>query len=123
MAKRTGGSKMPVLRIVVIVLFVLLAIYTAVVMANHGTGFGPVFMGDLYAMNWSGQFNLDFFTYVLLSSLWIAWRHAFSPLGIVLALIGLIGGMLYFAIYLLVAMSRANGDMHALLLGAQKERP
>ena len=111
------------LRIVVVILFVVLAVYTAVVMANHGTGFGPVFMGDLYAMNWSGQFNLDFFSYVVLSCLWIAWRHAFSPLGIVLALIGLIGGMLYFAIYLFVAIGQANGDMHALLLGAQKERP
>lgn len=113
---------MALLRIVVIVLFAVLAIYTAVVLTNHGTGFGPVFMADLYAMNWSGQFNLDFFTYLVLSSLWIAWRHAFSPLGIVLALIGLIGGMLYFAIYLFVAIIRADGDMHALLLGAQKNR-
>ena len=97
--------------ILCILMFAGLAIDTLFVMAN------------LWAVDRNGRFNLDFLTHVVLSAVWIAWRHATSPPGIVLALIGLIGGMLHFALYLIVAIGRANGDMQTLLLGAQKGRP
>ncbi|CAN5810072.1 hypothetical protein BH11PSE8_BH11PSE8_33710 [soil metagenome] len=44
----------------------------------------PVFVEDIFAMTWRGQFNVDFTCLLLLSGLWLAWRHRRSSVGIVL---------------------------------------
>lgn len=111
---------MPFLRTLSVILFVCLAIYTAIVIAGHGVNLLPDFFGDLFAMGWSGQFNLDFMFYLLLSALWIAWRHEFSPGGIALGLAASVGGMLFFAAYLFFAAGNSQGDMKVLLLGRQR---
>lgn len=97
----------------------LLAIigYTSVTIAHHGLNLLPDFFGDMAAMGWPGQFNLDFMTFLLLAALWVAWRHHFSAAGLALALLASIGGMLFMSIYLLVHSYRTGGDMAALLLG------
>jgi hypothetical protein len=51
---------MVVLRLVLAAHLAVLAVYTAVVIANHGWNLFPVFFGDMAAMGWAGQFNLDF---------------------------------------------------------------
>ena len=61
--------------------------------------------------------------YLFISALWIAWRHKFSGKGVVLAAIALIGGMLFFATYLLVQIRQADGDVGRLLLGDKRLRP
>lgn len=101
-------------------LFIFLAAllaYTAIVIANHGWNLLPVFFGDIAAMNWPGQFNLDFMGFLALSALWTAWRHHFSPTGLALAILAFFGGMGFLAIYLLLASLRARGDVAVLLLG------
>ena len=101
-------------------LFVFLAgllAYTANVIANHGWNLLAVFFGDIAAMNWPGQFNLDFMGFLALSALWTAWRHHFSPAGLALAILAFFGGMGFLAIYLLIASMRARGDAMVLLLG------
>jgi hypothetical protein len=35
-------------------------------------------------MSWSGQFNLDFMTFLGLSAVWVAWRHQFTRGGVAL---------------------------------------
>jgi hypothetical protein len=84
---------------------------------NHGWTLLPEFFGDIAAMTWPGQFNSDFLTFLLLSGLWLAWRHQFSAGGIFLGVLGVFGGMMVLAPYLLYASSRANGDIRILLLG------
>lgn len=111
---------MAVLRIFSIVAFLCLALYTLKVGMGHGWDLASVFLTDLTAFNWSGQFNLDFLTYLWLSALWLAWRHNFSPAGIVLALVASVGGMLFLAIYLLVVSFRADGDLKVVLLGEHR---
>ncbi len=101
------------------VFFLLLTIYTGVVIKAEGWSLLPVFIGDIAAMGWPGQFNLDFLGSLLLAGMWIAWRHRFSSAGIVLGLVASVGGMLFFMPYLLVASAIAGGDMKALLLGEQ----
>lgn len=91
--------------------------YTSVTVAHHGLDLLPVFFGDMAAMAWPGQFNLDFFTMLLLSGLWVAWRHHFSAGGIALGLVAAFGGMLFLSLYLLVASFRARGDLLAVILG------
>ncbi len=91
--------------------------YTGIVGINHGWDLFPVFFGDMAAMNWPGQFNLDFICLLMFSGLWLAWRHRFSSLGIVIGILGLFGGTMFLAPYLLYATFKTNGDMKKLLIG------
>ena len=95
---------------------VVLAAYTATVIANHGWNLFAVFFGDIFAMTWAGQFNFDFTGFLMLSALWTAWRNRFSPQGLVLALVALFGGMMFLSIYLLLLSAKAN-DVSELLTG------
>ncbi len=98
-------------------IFVAIAIYTAIVVANHGMGLLPIFFGDMATMTWPGQFNFDFMCFLILSALWLSWRHQFSPAGLVIGLFGLFGGAFFLSAYLLVVSFQVKGDIKALLLG------
>jgi len=111
---------MTVLRIFLVAAFLALAFYTIKAGMGHGWDLASVFLADLTAFNWSGQFNLDFLTYLWLSALWLAWRHDFSLAGIGLALVASVGGMLFLAIYLLIASFRADADLKVILLGERR---
>lgn len=105
-----------------LLLFALaLAAYTLQVSLVHGMGLVPVFMGDLAAMTWSGQFNLDFLGYWLLAALWLFWRGGFTLKGAVPALLALALGGLFLAPYLLYLSFRLKGDVPALLLGDRRK--
>ena len=53
----------------------------------------PDFFGDMSELTWPGQFNLDFMGFLSLAALWLAWRHEFSPMGLLLGVIGFFGGI------------------------------
>lgn len=103
-------------RILLAVIWLAIAGYTAVVVANHGTNLMAVFFGDMAKMAWPGQFNLDFLCMLLLSGLWVSWRHEFSPAGIVLGLLAVFGGALFLSAYLLIVTAKQQ-DVRLLLLG------
>jgi hypothetical protein len=111
---------MTAFRVYLAIIIACLGSYTLVVGLHHGWNLLPIFFGDMAAMTWPGQFNADFMTFLLLSGLWLAWRHQFSPGGICLGFLGVFGGMMVLAPYLLYASSRANGDIGVLLLGAAR---
>ncbi len=69
---------MTAFRILLIVIFSVIVVYTAIVVADHGLGLFPIFFGDIATMGWPGQFNMDFMGFLTLSGLWLAWRHHFS---------------------------------------------
>ena len=94
--------------------------YTLVVGANHGWNLLPIFFSHIAEMNWSGQFNLDFMTFLGLFGIWVAWRHHFSGGGIALGVVALLGGMMFLAPYLLWASAKAGGDAKVLLLGHKR---
>ncbi|WP_395645560.1 hypothetical protein [Terricaulis sp.] len=108
------------LRILLALMLVILAIYTAIVVGKHGIDLLPVFFGDMEEMGWPGQFNLDFMGFLTLSALWTGWRHHFSPLGLALAVLAFFGGMAFLTVYLLVASYQVKGDVKALLLGSRR---
>lgn len=91
--------------------------YTGIVGVKHGWDLFPVFFANMAAMTWSGQFNFDFTCFLMLSGVWLAWRHHFSPGGLLLGVLGFVGGIMVLAPYLLLASFTANGDMKVLLLG------
>ncbi|MBI1392318.1 MAG: hypothetical protein GC152_06195 [Alphaproteobacteria bacterium] len=107
-------------RTFLVTFLIVLVGYTSVVIGNHGAGLVPIFFGDMAKMAWPGQFNLDFFGFLCLSGLWTAWRNEFSPVGVILGLVAVTGGMLFLTIYLLVLSFQARGDMAEVLLGRKR---
>jgi NADH:ubiquinone oxidoreductase subunit 2 (subunit N) len=110
------GDTMGRFRILLAAIFVTIAGYTAIVVANHGMNLLPVFFGDMGTMAWPGQFNVDFLCMLMLSGLWVAWRHEFTPAGMALGLLALFGGAFFLSAYLLIVTAREQ-DVRALLLG------
>ena len=51
---------MTAFRVLLASMLMIVLAYTGVVIATHGLGLLPVFFSDIQAMNWPGQFNLDF---------------------------------------------------------------
>ena len=111
---------MTLLRAFLLLFFVILAAYTGVVVARHGLGLLGVFFGDIGALGWPGQFNLDFLGFLCLSAAWVAWRHRFTPAGLGLGVLAFSGGMGFLTIYLLVQTGRTKGDPAALLMGPSR---
>jgi hypothetical protein len=103
-----------------IAIFAILVGYTGLVLANHGMGLINIFFGDIAAMGWPGQFNLDFMFMLTLSALWVAWRHQFSIAGLLLGLLAFFGGSLFLSTYLLALSWLTRGDFRQVLLGARR---
>ena len=110
---------MTAFRIFLTALWLTLTAYTTIVISNHGLGLLPVFFGDMLAMTWPGQFNLDFMFMLMLSALWVSWRHNFSSDGIALATLAFFGGALFLTTYLFVLSIQLKGNVRAMLLGAK----
>jgi hypothetical protein len=107
-------------RIFLAAIFVSIVTNTAITISNHGWNLLPVFFGDMRAMTWPGQFNFDFMGFLLLSGLWVSWRHRFSPGGLVLGAAAIFGGILFLSLYLLIASTAAKGNVKELLMGKSR---
>ena len=108
---------MNALRSLLVVMLGSMAGYTAMVAGRMGWNPLPSFQGDVVALIWPGQLHLDLLCYLILSALWIAWRHRFSIGGVLLGLLGVAGGILFFAPYLLWVIHREKADVARVLLG------
>ena len=111
---------MAAFRTLLVAMLIVLAGYTAVVISNHGLGLLAVFFGDMAAMGWPGQFNLDFMFMLALSAIWVAWRHEFSMAGVALAALAFFGGALFLTIYLLITITHVRGDASRLIIGSSR---
>ncbi|MEM8826705.1 MAG: hypothetical protein AAGD40_07260 [Pseudomonadota bacterium] len=107
-------------RLLIAALYAVLLVYTLVVIGKDGMGLLPIFFGDIAAVRWPGQFNLDFLCFLVLNATWLAWRHHFTPLGLALGILGFFGGFGVLGIYLIWASVRAKGDPAVLLLGPKR---
>ena len=111
---------MPGFRLLLVALWLVLAIYTGVVVSREGVNLLQIFFGDIARVRWPGQFNLDFLCFLTLSALWTAWRHRFSPAGLALSGIAFFGGAGFLLPYLLVLTVQTRGDMTAVVLGQRR---
>jgi hypothetical protein len=107
-------------RVLLALIVGIVLVYTDLVGHTQGWNFMQVFFHDVTAMTWPGQFNVDFSCLLILSGLWLAWRHQFSVLGITLGLLALVGGSPLLCTYLLIASIQAKGDVKVLLLGRDR---
>ncbi|WP_204113758.1 hypothetical protein [Shimia biformata] len=108
---------MTTLKTTLIAMTAIVAVTTTAAMSKEGIDFLSPFLAEIMALGWQGQFNLDFACYLVLSALWIAWRHGFSLGGFLIAGLAALLGILVFAPYVLVQISRAEGDPRRLLMG------
>lgn len=106
-------------RVYLLVLLLVLSAYTLVVLSDYGPNLFAVFFGDMMALGWPGQFNLDFMMMLSLSALWVAWRHSFSVNGLLLSVLAFFGGAMFLTVFLSVLCVQHKGDVKAMLLGAR----
>jgi hypothetical protein len=107
-------------RILLGIMIVWIMGLTAVVGINHGWNLIPIFFGDIISLTWPGQFNADFMCFLVLSGLWVAWRHQFSSLGWFLMPIAFFFGIMFLSIYLLVISFTTKGEIKAMLIGTER---
>ncbi|WP_411291398.1 hypothetical protein [Sphingorhabdus sp.] len=108
---------MPLFRALLVAIILIVGVYTSITISSHGIGLYAVFFGDMAEMTWRGQFNLDFLCFLILSGVWVAWRHEFTATGLVLGFAAFNLGAPFLAGYLLVQSYRTNGNVPAMLLG------
>jgi hypothetical protein len=96
----------------------VLLVYTGLTIQREGANFISAFVGNVLQVGWSGQFNLDFACYLVLSGLWVMWRNQFNSKGIVLGLAAMILGIVVFAPYVLYLLFETKGDLKRVLVGS-----
>lgn len=109
---------MTAFRLFLAALICAVAAYTARTIACCGSDFVSPFFGAIAEGGWAGQFNADFLGLLSLAALWIAWRHQFRPLGLLLGGVVFVGGSPFIAAYLLIASFRTKGDVRIVLLSS-----
>lgn len=91
--------------------------YTLIVFENEGSDLFSVFIDNILSLNWSGQFNLDFLCYLSLSGLWIMWRSKFNSKAIIIGVVAMVLGIVFFAPYLIWLLFKMNGNVKRVLIG------
>jgi len=110
---------MTTFRAILVMLTIAIFGYTIPVTMKYGLNILPLFFGEISALNWQGQFNLDFLCFLILSAAWLMWRYRFSGKGIMFGILGLILGMSFLAPFLLITSYQTNGNMREILMGEQ----
>lgn len=107
------------LKIILLAQTAILLAYTFLAFAQEGPVLFQTFIGNIASGTWSGQFNLDFLCYLMLSGLWIMWRQKYSAASVLIALAAMILGIVFFAPYLLLLIYKEKGDLKRVLTGAR----
>jgi len=110
-------NKQLVLKSLLIIQTLTLIIYTAYTVTLNGWNFLEVAIANVQAINWNGQFALDFNCYLILSAFWIMWRNQFKIKSIIIGIIAMIMGIVVFAPYLLYLLVKEDGNIKRMLVG------
>lgn len=94
-----------------------LLVYTFFAFQAEGANLFGIFLNNIKSLTWNGQFNLDFSCYLLLSALWIMWRNKFTASSFIIAIVGMIIGIMIFAPYLFWLLMKEKGDLKRVLVG------
>lgn len=112
---------MTFLRIGLILSTLAIWVMTVLAVATQSINWPVVYFGDLVQLDWRSQFNTDLLVYIVLLSIWMAWREGFSAKGFMLGFLNtFLGGMFGFP-YLLYITYQAQGNPKEILLGIHHE--
>ncbi len=85
------------IRVFLLVSTVAIYLFTYLAVASHGLDWPSIAVGDILALNWRSQFDIDFIIHLLLMATWVSWRERFSPKGLIYGLLSIVlGGMFSF---------------------------
>lgn len=104
-------------RMTLIAMTAIIILFTITAVVGGGLNLFTPFLDPILAMNWQGQFNVDFASYLVLSGIWMAWRSGFTSGGIILGVCAPPLGILFLAPYMIYLIGKSNGDPRKLLLG------
>jgi len=110
-------NKQLFLKVLITMQVTLVLVYTLIVFSKEGIDLFNILFTNIGGMNWSGQFNLDFISYLTLSGIWIMWRNEFTKSSILLGISAMILGIILFGSYVLYLLFRENGDLKKVLIG------
>jgi hypothetical protein len=110
-------NKLLFLRSLLLAQTMTVLIYTFFAFQTEGANLFQIFVANILALNWSGQFNLDFSCYLTLSGIWIMWRNKFTINAILIGITAMILGIIFFAPYLLYLLMKENGSLKRTLIG------
>jgi len=106
-----------VLKIVLILQTSILLVYTIFAFQTDGANLFDIMIANIASLGWSGQFNLDFLCYLILSGLWIIWRNNYSLISIVFSILAATIGILFLAAYLIYLLTQEKGNLKRVLIG------
>jgi len=112
---------MTALRCFLLVSTVAIYLITFVVSVSYGINWPAVAVGDILALNWRSQFNMDFVIHLFLLVTWICWREGFTAKGFAFGFLSIVMGGMFGFPYILYATYVAKGDPKALLLGSRAQ--
>ena len=111
---------MSLFRLLLVFVILAVGIYTVPVLMEHGFTLYPIFFGDIAAMGWPGQFNVDFLAMLVMSAIYVGWREGAMDgrvgRGLVLGLLAFNLGAPFLAGYLLWK-SRGKSSVRDVLVG------
>jgi hypothetical protein len=110
-------NKQLLLKSLLITQTITILCYTFFSFQREGANLFQIFVANITALNWSGQFNLDFSCYLTLSGLWIMWRNKFNSNSILFGIVAMILGIMAFAPYLLYLLTIEKGDLKKVVIG------
>jgi hypothetical protein len=77
---------------------------------------GDFFFGDM-AHPWRAQFNIDFGFHLLLTAAWMIWSAQNRLVGLLCAVLAIMGGAVFTFAYLLAQTFLKGGNLKAVVLG------
>lgn len=105
------------LKALLVIQALALLAYTVYAGSLNGWSFLDVVIQNVQGLNWNGQFTLDFSCYLMLTALWIMWRSKFNIASIIIGIIAMTLGIVFFAPYLLYLLVKEDGDLKRVLIG------
>jgi hypothetical protein len=96
-----------------------IVIMVVTIKAGQALGFGKAgdfFFGDM-SHPWRAQFNTDFGFHLLLVATWLVWSARNWALGVVFAVLAIMGGCAFTLPYILIQTFLKNGNIKAVVLG------
>jgi len=114
---KNENNKQLLLKALLLCQTIVLVAYTVYVSQTKGWDLLTIFIQNITNLDWNGQFNLDFSSYLTLSALWIIWRNQYTLKSILIGLACMIIGIMLFAPYLLYLITIEKGDLKRVLIG------
>jgi magnesium-transporting ATPase (P-type) len=112
-------NKLTIFKTLLILQTITVLVYTLFTFRNEGVNLFQVFFYNITAVNWNGQFNIDFLSYLMLSASWIMWRNKFSSNSIFLGISAMVIGIIIFAPYIVYLLKKEKGDFKKVLIGVR----